>query len=258
MTKLKLIAAMAVFALDALNANSASAAITTFATYSAVTSAANMRWHDRTATVGGHLHTTATPGSHSTGAAAVTFDFLAPSLASLRNISADYIFDAVAADSPAIIAGGFLLQPVTGGSFSFIYTGSAPLVIGGKTFSTGANLLSGTFANAVIVGQAGGTSGAMTASEISDGTISYSSDFIEFDNTRVKDFSINLTSITPALSRVSASTAINTFDADSGGAFSADTAALGSTVPEPASWALMVAGFTLVGLRNRRRTACTA
>ena len=43
-----------------------------------------------------------------------------------------------------------------------------------------------------------------------------------------------------------------------GGGFELDNITVGTTVPEPASWALMVAGFGLVGIAQRRRKVSVA
>ncbi len=43
-----------------------------------------------------------------------------------------------------------------------------------------------------------------------------------------------------------------------GGGFELDNVTIGATVPEPATWALMIVGFGLVGIGMRRRAAATA
>lgn len=235
----------------------AQAALTTFATYSALSDTDNVHWQASTETVGGHLYTNETPGSIATNSAGVTFDFLAAGLSGLRNLSADYTFDAVASFAPAQVVGGFILQPISAGSFSFIYTGADPLKVGSKIFTAGANLLSGTFVNAYIVGQQGATAGSVTASEKNQSLITYSSDFIEFDNSVSKDFAINLTALNPNLNLDDSTTLLDSFDSVSGGAFSAEDNGLAAVVPEPASWLMLTMGFGVVGASARRKARYT-
>ncbi len=258
-------------ALAAAAATPAAADITAFANYSGV-GGANMYWQrtgtvysasgtpaqvaaskaSAQATAGGHFFTIATPGSTTAGSVAAKFTFLDPALWSLGALDASYTFDAVATPgSVAQTAGGFAYQPIVSGSFSFRYTGAAPLVVAGKTFGSGANLLSARFSGGTIAGQIGATSGSANASSsVAGETIAYSSDFIDFTHTVSQDLSISLSSITRGLS-ASPYQALRSFATTTTGSFSTDPAPILSPAPEPAAWVLLAAGFGLVGGAQR-------
>lgn len=230
----------------------ANAVITTFATFSPVQGAANMHWQ-KTGTASGDLFTIASPDSTTTGSTATIFNFLQAGLAQLGGLSASFTFEGSSTNSPAFLNNGFLVQPVVSGSFSFIYNGVAPLVLNGMVFNTGANLLSGVFSNAAIFAQEGATSGSISASSPNDGTISYDSDFLDFTGIEIFDFGIGLTAITPFIARADALSSLDSFKATASGNFSSDPAPMVGMIPEPATWALMIAGFGLVGAAARRR-----
>ncbi len=273
MTRLTISLAAAAVAMA--GAAPAAADITSFANYSGV-GGANMYWQrlgttyssvgtpaqvaasqaSAIATAGGHFFTIATPTSTTPGAVAAMFTFLNPGLYTLGALDASYRFDATAtAGSIAQTAGGFVYQPIMSGSFSFTYTGTADLHVKQAVYHTGANLLSATFAGGTIAGQAGATSGSANASTSVPGeTITYSSDFIDFARTTDQDLAIAMSSISHGLA-AGRNQALRSFAATTTGSFSTDPLPrLTAAVPEPATWALLTAGFGLVGV-SRRRTA---
>lgn len=109
--------------------------------------------------------------------------------------------------------------------------------------SDGANLLTLTFTSATLAG--GGGSGALFGST-PGGTVSYTSDFIDFTNANVGDFALSFSGITPGMSA-------NFWTGDSTGTFAADVRGRGTEVPEPATWAMMIIGFGGIGAVLRRR-----
>ena len=238
----------------------AQAAITTFASYTALGTAANIEWK-KSGTANGSVFTLASPTATTAGSVGVTFNFLQPLLASLGNLSAVYTLSGTSTNTPATLltvgSSAFLVQTIVSGSFSFIYSGTSPLVVGGVTYLTGANLLSATFTNAAIFGQNGATSGSLSGSTEASSLITYTSDFLNFGATLAQDFSVGLTSMTPTLTRTNANASLTTFKASSGGAFSTDPAPIVSAIPEPDAWALLLVGFGLVGLQVRRRNSMT-
>lgn len=271
MMRFILLAATAVIATAAAPA---SAEIATFANYSGV-GGANMYWQrtgttysavgaaaqvaasraSALATAGGRFFTIATPTSTTAGAVAAKFTFLNPVLFALGPLDAAYSFDATATSgSVAQTAGGFVYQPIVSGTFSFTYTGASDIIINHVVYHTGSNLLSATFTGGTIAGQSGATSGSATASTSVGGeTITYSSAFINFSRTTDQDLSISLSSITRGLS-ASPYQALRSFAATTTGSFSTDPLpTLSSATPEPASWAMLVAGFGLVGMARRGR-----
>ena len=254
------------------------AAITTFADYSAV-GGSNLYWQrtgttystagtpeqvaasaaSALATAGGHLFTISSPTSTTPGAVQTEFSFLDPSLFGLGTLAASFRFNATAtAGSAAQSLGSFVYQPIFSGTFSFTYTGVADLKEGGTTYHTGANLLSAVFTGGTIEGQTGATSGSATASSSVNGeTITYSSDILAFTGTVEQDFAISLSSISRGLAALP-NQALRSFGATTTGSFSTDPAPSASATPEPATWAMLVTGFGLVGLSRRRQVAAAS
>ena len=239
----------------------AQAMVTTFAEYSAVGTAANLRWLNNgtssTNGTGGSLFSISSQTSTVIGSRTVDFSFLQASIAPFAtNLAATFTFSATApSGNPAQLLGSFLLQPGLAGSFSFLtQTG---LTVGSNFFAAGSNLLSGTFGGGTIFGQRGGTSGGVSASTLGGSTISYSSDFLSFAPGSNLDFAISLTSIASVLQATPTTgvptRALRSFRAVSGGSFSADPAPIVTAIPEPAVWGLMIVGFGMVGLQTRRR-----
>lgn len=207
------------------------------------------------ATAGGSLFTIATPGGTTPGAVATNFTFLNPVLYALGPLAAAFTFDATAsAGSVAQAAGGYVYQPVMSGTFAFTYTGATPLHVLNRVYRTGANLLSATFVGGTIIGQNGATSGSASASTSVPGeTISYASDFIRFNKTIDHDFAISASAITAALG-FKQYQALNSFKATTTGSFSTQPLpTLAAGAPEPASWAMLVVGFGLIGVARRRQ-----
>lgn len=248
-------------------ATPAAAVLTTFATFTAV-GGANIRWLNAGTSVNrlndATYFTTATPTSTAAGSVVVDFSYINSLLApAVSNVSALYTLNAVVAkNSPLIVLGTTYIQPGLSGSFSFRST--APIVVSGPGlvttfYAAGSNLLSGTFNSGSLVASRLGTSGATFASGTIGTTISFTSDFLSFDALSQLDRATSLTAIAPG-SFPATNGALRTFRAVSSGQFSADPSptALAAVVPEPASWALLIAGFSMVGVSMRRRKASVA
>lgn len=156
----------------------------------------------------------------------------------------------------------FLIQPNITGSFSFTANGNQ--TIGSYTIPDGTNLLSATnYTGALIAGVRGGNAAGFTGTDPAGGTITYTSDpmfGLDFSTTMVRDFSITIGSISqPSGTQVGfnakayntvPTAALTTFRASANGTFGSEPS---PSVPEPATWALFVAGFGMVGLQVRRR-----
>jgi len=223
---------------------------TTFADFSAADSFNNVQWTQSAAGTGGTLSST----SATSDTANVFFSFLTPSLLGLAHLQALLSFTGTAPDgSPASNSFGVLVQPNLGGNFSFTYEGASDLTVGGHTYHTGANLLSGTFGGAVIVGQDNAVSGSSLDATTSGGALSFTSDFLTFMATGDRSFALSMTSILDPLN-AGTGQSLDSFGAVSTGSFQADLAGGGGQggVPEPASWALMLLGFGAIGLTLRR------
>ncbi len=240
----------------------ANAVITTFASYGEIGAhpADDMRWVKSAVGTGGELCATTTANCAHPGSVAVQFDFLQATLASLGHLSAALTFDATAPNGhPAQTFAGFLFQPDIAGTFKFTYTGLAPLHVGSHTYLPGSNLLTATvFTNADFFGAKNSTSGSLSADTQTGSTLVYTSDFLDFSSTANRDFAFNLTGISPALGALSGK-ALTSFDGVSGGSFSSERAPIViPSVPEPATWALMLTGFFGAGVALRRRRAAVA
>jgi hypothetical protein len=233
----------------------ASAHAVTFADYGAVDQNANLEW-TQSGTTSGSLGTTGVGASADT-----IFSFLTPALSSLKNLPAMFTLSATAPSSDAAVSDSFgqLAEQNLSGAFSFIYEGAAPLTVGSHTYMTGANLLSGTFSGAELVGPANGSTTSFQDAIFSGGTVTFTSDIAQFADTGDKGLSLSLTSVLPAYF-ASAGQSLNSFTAVSTGSFSSDLASNGGGggIPEPATWALMLVGFGGAGAAVRsqkRRTA---
>ena len=228
---------------------STSAQAMTFADYSATSSDANISWTQSTSLTSGVLSTTGVGAS-----AATYFSFLTPALSSLADLPALFTLSASApASDPAQTGLGQIAEQNLSGTFSFIYTGSAPLVVGTHTYTTGANLLTGTFTGAEIIGPNFGSTSSVQDAIVTGGTVSFTSDIANFSPIGDKALSVELTSVLPLLS-ANPSNALSSFTAVSTGSFASDLAAGGGGggVPEPVTWATMLLGFGGIGLAARR------
>ena len=245
-------------------ATPASAAIFTFAKFSATNSTPNVRWvnsgNDTNRTNDATFYTIANGSATAPGSVGVTFSFLDPLLAPFAtDIRATYTLNATVAKNSAVTsAGGVFIQSGVSGSFSFLSTTAITLSGPGlatTTYAAGSNLLSGVFTGGSLVGST--TSGATFAAGVPGPGFTYTSDFLSFLNSVDLDNAISLSAITPALSVGNGNNkAIKSFRAVSGGQFSADpNPSVIAAVPEPATWAMMLVGFGMVGagVRSRRK-----
>lgn len=252
-----------------LAAAAPAAAVTTFATFTGL-DGANVRWVNDgggTAGTGGSLFTTATANSGPVAPRNVAFSFLQPALApAVTNLTAAFLLTATATNSPATLVntpgGTLLVQSGLSGSFSF--TSTSVIAVGNTVFATGSNLLSGSFSDASIAGTRLGGSGDFTDSAFSGGTVTFTSDFLDFGGTSLSDFHFTLSSITPVLQalpiNLTPNRALRNFRAGASGGFLTDPEpiVLADPIPEPQTWLLMVVGFGLIGVSTRRQTAKAA
>ncbi len=262
MTLLKSLTAATLVAGAVVAAVPAQAVVVTFAQFQAIGNRGQTYWkNDGTNGVsngsGGSIYTTSSPTATVPGSRPVSFSFLLPSISPyVTNVTANYTLFATVTNSPAILAGGQLIETGIAGGFSFVTT--APLVVGSTLYAAGSNLLSATFTNSTISGARLGTSAGYSSSGTQGLSLTYTSDFLTFDPAAANDFSISLTAITSALQAIptngNPNRALRNFRAFSTGSFSADPAPLVDAVPEPAVWGLMIVGFGMVGLQTRRRS----
>jgi hypothetical protein len=127
-----------------------------------------------------------------------------------------------------------------------------PLTSGTLSITNGAtNLLSFAFSDGILFGAIGASTGA--AFTLASSTLTgVSSDVADFVNQyTLTGFSIGLSGISPAL--VVAGGTIANFTASSVGTFDVTDDGGPGGIPEPGTWAMMLAGFGLVGLSRRRQ-----
>lgn len=238
----------------------AQAAIITFATMAPLT-ADNLYFKNAAAdgkSANASMFSIATPTATTAGSALVGFSFInlnSQLTSAVSNVHALFTFNGSVLNTPATALSGFLIQPGINGSFSLVTTSA--ITVGSTTYASGSNLLSAIFTDVSFSGRSGATSGAVGGDNINGGSLTYTSDFLNFATGAGLDTSFNLSAIAPTPSRATGGTyALKSFASDAGGSFSADPSPnITASVPEPATWVMMLAGFGMIGfgLRNRRR-----
>lgn len=149
-----------------------------------------------------------------------------------------------------LAAGPLDLQAPVDGSFSLIDVSD----------DYGYNVLSGTFSNAEFYGSDGGlgvTFSGDTGAR-SPATISYSSSLFDFGDSPRNSILLGIGSASLNLS----GSTIAAFGGQPSGTFSSSDVSEGTpvpSIPEPATWAMMLVGFGAVGgMMRRRRVAAAA
>ena len=179
----------------------------------------------------------------SIGTGQFDFDFWPANLpAALASQNAFFSMIATA-NTPAATSGPIIEQEVASGTIAF--TRVTP-------FNGLTNLLTIQFTNAQLWGPGGGRGLNLIGSDAA-GTVTYTSDFLDFTNTIGQDYSIALTGLSVPL-QIGNGGLLKSFTADITGTLSVQA------VPEPATWAMMIIGFAGVGgaLRQRRRATALA
>jgi hypothetical protein len=179
----------------------------------------------------------------------VHFAFLNPD-GSVSGTTFDVLMNFTATTGAASTAGGgtVALLPISDGRLTF--TSSTPITWGGHT---GTNLLTVDFTGGVLTALLGGST-ANYGNSTPPNVVSFSSDFLDFSSSTARDLALAIDAINPAVgfafggNRSHMGTMSGNFGADA-------TSGNPQGVPEPTSWALMFAGFGLVGsvLRSQRR-----
>ena len=232
---------LAVFGVGAalLLAAAPASAVTTFADFSPASNAPNI------------LYVGADDGSGTLSSVdqLVHFHFLNPD-GSVSGTTIDAMNNLTATTGAATVVGGSLaLLPITNGTLTF--TATAPVTWGGHT---GTNLLSVDFSGGFLSAILGGST-ASYGNSTPPFTVNFTSDFLDFSSSTARDLALAIDAINPYVgfafggSRFNLGTMSGNFGAD------ATSGNPQGVVPEPASWALMFAGFGLVGsvLRSQRR-----
>lgn len=214
-------------------------AITTFADFSPASSTPNI------------LYVGADDGSGTLSSVdqLVHFAFLNPD-GSVSSSTFDAMMNLTATTGAATLAGSgsLALLPISAGTLTF--TSAAPVTWGGHT---GTNLLAVDFSGGFLSAALGGST-ASYGSSTPPFSVSFTSDFLDFSSSTARDLALAIDGINPSVGFAFGGGFTNLGTVS--GNFGADaTAGNPQGVPEPASWALMFAGFGLVGsiLRSQRR-----
>lgn len=272
----KTIAAASLIAGSVLVASVPASAVTTpFANFSGGIASQNLFWKNASTantSKNATVYTISSANSKLPGAASVTFNFLIGGLPTA--INANFNFFGAVVNTPAVLSGTcpgiscFIIQPNITGSFSFTAKGNQ--TIGAYTIPNGTVLLAATnYTGALVAGVRGGSTASINASDPTSGTITYVSDpmfHLNFAPTTARDFSLSLSSIglrsgtqvglnAKSYTSLTPSAALSTFRAYTQGSFGSSPS---PAVPEPATWALFVAGFGMVGFQARRRRTKTS
>ena len=127
---------------------------------------------------------------------------------------------------------------------------------GTMNFTSGStNYLTVNFTDATFSFDSAGGSASLISTDPSH-PISYTSSLLTLPTFSAENFSLAFTSITPPFV-VAANGYGGPFTASTAGSFAGSTVLNpgGGEVPEPASWAMMLAGFGMVGFSARRRNS---
>lgn len=146
------------------------------------------------------------------------------------------------------VSSGLAVLPVTTGTISF--TSAAPVTWGGHT---GTNLLTVSFSGGAITSLWGGST-ANYGNSTPPNVVNFTSDFLGFSGSTARDLALAVDAINPPVGTLFGGGRLHTGSVS--GNFGADvTSGNPQGVPEPASWALMFAGFGLAGsvLRSQHR-----
>jgi hypothetical protein len=157
------------------------------------------------------------------------------------------LLEGTVTNTPATRNGTQITQTSLTGTFSF--TANNTVTYGN---ASGRNLLSGSFSQVTFTGTNAGSTGGINGSTTGGSTISYTSDFLNFSRGSSYDIGFTLTSIAPLLSFTS-NRALPSFRGVLTGNFSSNPAPLPPSIPEPGTWAMMIAGIGLIGFARRRR-----
>ena len=238
----------------------ANAALLTFAGFNPNGAAQNFSWTNNGS------------GGSISGSGATYFNYI--NIGGNSTFNANLTFSGVTpSGNDAYYDGGNYYQTVNG-AFSFIYSG-ATTTVGGITYTHGVtNILSGTFTGGVLEGN---TTGIVFSTPDVPTLVNFTSDVLGFNNVNMEGFSLSLSQVTPVItstdpdyyadptdpsSFTTGSTSLSSFTALANGTFVSNPLPTIPTqpntppvsVPEPASWAMMLVGFGFVGAFARRRS----
>jgi hypothetical protein len=191
--------------------------------------------------------------------AAVTFAYDSTALVGLGNFAGALTFTATSTDTSSLVDGQYVNQDLMAGSFQIIYEGPTEK-FHDLTLTQGVTvLLAGTFDGGEITGfnkSAQGSFDLDNTSTFGDaGTLTFTSDLESFTPTPTENsIALTASSLLKGYSfKYQSGKPIAAFKGSFDGNFSSDPGPT-TSVPEPASWALMIVGVGFAGAVQRRKT----
>lgn len=217
-----------------------------FAQYQQLPATDTVRWTQSAAKTGGTLTDIGDP--------TVIFRIWDTVVSPGETITVNAAFDLNATvddGNPATFFMGKHYQQGLHGTFSF--KSLSAFSRDGVNYAAGTNLLSATFTNGSIFG---GVTGSIDGDTLSGAVVNFSSDVIDTSQFFMDTFTLSLN----AVHRTGGSGLTHTVGQSLKNFTSTTTGQFAAAVPEPATWAMMIAGFfgTGVMVRSRRRVAVTA
>ena len=148
--------------------------------------------------------------------------------------------------APAAVLGNGVMQVLNTGSLSL--TAVSAITIGSKTIAAGGNILTVGFKDGELLGILAGNNPTVSVSLPASSFTTFTSDFLESPPLFLSDFSITMSGANPSLA----------LSGDRLGDFTAASVGTFNVVPEPGTWAMLIAGFGMVGAARRRRRTVVA
>jgi hypothetical protein len=142
----------------------------------------------------------------------------------------------------------FLTQPIDSGSITIRRI--SPATIGNNDRT---NLLTINFVGLSLFGPTNGRTLGGISNSVSGDQITFTSDFLDFENTITRDFSLSFTSVTPILH--TEGSFLHSFSAAGTGTFDSDPPSLYSEVPEPTTLGMFGLGILLLSVYAKRRAS---
>ena len=149
-------------------------------------------------------------------------------------------------NAPAAVLGNGVMQVLNTGSLSL--TAVSAITIGSKTIAAGGNILTVGFKDGELLGILAGNNPTVSVSLPASSFTTFTSDFLESPPLFLSDFSITMSGANPSLA----------LSGDRLGDFTAASVGTFNVVPEPGTWAMLIAGFGMVGAARRRRRTVVA
>jgi hypothetical protein len=185
-------------------------------------------------------------GASLSGSGALNFNFIDGTGMMGPDVAINYTLTGASTGTVVVDEDDFLRQNFTG---AFNFTFANDTMFNGRNFAAGSTVFGGEFTNARFTGQIGSTTGSILAGRVT----TFNNGAIVFQPGASSRFEFGLAGISPALGG-SAAGGIDGFNAVLNGKFDSGGPIGIAPIPEPATWAMMMLGFGMLGGALRRRT----